>query len=207
MVKHFTKENLGWTSMGKYPECSFKGSDTRLILHFLIAFLERPEVSLDAIATNGYVAAKAVHCVLRKIFSCKSALFKRCEAYEVLANLNLWSEKFRQCAQQCFDQQLCFFAFTPKYNFLLHVAADMHRQLDESSFQDEILNPSLFSTQMAEDYVGRSSRLGRSVHPTTCSQRTAQKWLVQTKLLWELSGKTVVFKGVKCIATLKQGCA
>ena len=108
MVKHFTKENLGWTSMGKYPECSFKGSDTRLILHFLIAFLERPEVSLDAIASNGYVAAKAVHCVLRKIFSCKSALFKRCEAYEVLANLNLWSEKFRQCAQQCFDQQLCF---------------------------------------------------------------------------------------------------
>lgn len=108
MVKHFTKENLGWTSMGKYPECSFKGSDTRLILHFLIAFLERPEVSLDAIASNGYVAAKAVHCALRKIFSCKSALFKRCEAYEVLANLNLWSEKFRQCAQQCFDQQLCF---------------------------------------------------------------------------------------------------
>ena len=144
MVKHFTKENLGWTSMGKYPECSFKGSDTRLILHFLIAFLERPEVSLDASASNGYVAAKAVHCVLRKIFSCKSALFKRCEAYEVLANLNLWSEKFRQCAQQCFDQQLCFFAFTPKYNFLLHVAADMHRQLDESSFQDKMLNPSLF---------------------------------------------------------------
>ena len=50
---------------------------------------------------------------------------------------------------------------------------------------EEVLNPKIFSAQMAEDHVGRASRICRSVHPRTVSLRTAQKWLVQTKTLFE----------------------
>ena len=59
-VKHFTKENLGWASMRKFPECSFKGSDTRLLLGWLIHFVENQGAGLDEIATSAFVAAMAI---------------------------------------------------------------------------------------------------------------------------------------------------
>jgi len=72
-VKHFTKENLGWTSMAKFPDCSFKGSDTRLLLGWLLNFMEEPNVVLDEVATNACVAAKAIDDFLRLCFGNKDA--------------------------------------------------------------------------------------------------------------------------------------
>ena len=60
LVKRFTRENLGWGSTKTYPKCSFKGSDTRLILGFLIGVLEKPEVQLDEVTSVAYVAAKSM---------------------------------------------------------------------------------------------------------------------------------------------------
>ena len=58
MVKHFTRENLGWPSMNSYPECSFKESDTRLILGFLISEMEKDSAALDEISLHAFIAAK-----------------------------------------------------------------------------------------------------------------------------------------------------
>ncbi|CAK9001975.1 Uncharacterized protein SCF082_LOCUS7136, partial [Durusdinium trenchii] len=49
MVKHFTRDNLSWTSLNKYPEASFKGSDTRLILGFLVDVLANRSAEMDAL--------------------------------------------------------------------------------------------------------------------------------------------------------------
>ena len=42
MVKHFTKDNLSWSSLKVYPESSFKGSDARLLLAFLAHQMANP---------------------------------------------------------------------------------------------------------------------------------------------------------------------
>lgn len=187
MVKHFTRENLSWTSQHKYPECSFKGSDTRLLLLFLINFLEGPDIALDDVMADAFLCAKSIQDFLSLVFSVRNPFLDRADALESLALLNLWSEKYYHCARKCYDRGLCFFSLTPKYHYLMHVAFDVQKQLGvfDSSGLNRILNPALFSTQMAEDHVGRSSRLARSVHPATTSKRSAQKWLIQTKLLWE----------------------
>lgn len=169
--------------MHKYPSCSFKGSDTRLFLLFVIHFLERQEVDLDEISAEAYCCAKAIQDFLSLVFTQKHPFLHREEGSEALALLNLWSDKYHQCALKCHRRNLCFFSLTPKFHFLLHVAADIQLQLDDCS-SDFILNPALFATQMAEDYVGRSCRVARSVHPSAVSKRSAQKWLIAAKLLW-----------------------
>ena len=42
-VKSFTRDNLGWDSFAKYPEASFKGSDVKLLLGFLVDFMYHDE--------------------------------------------------------------------------------------------------------------------------------------------------------------------
>ena len=41
-VKHWSRENLNWKSLKSMPESSFKASDTRLMLYWLLDYLGRP---------------------------------------------------------------------------------------------------------------------------------------------------------------------
>ena len=93
-------------------------------------------------------------------------------------------EKYQACARACYDQSLVFFNLTPKVHYLFHVSDDTKKQLLVNDLQC-ILNPALFSTQMAEDYIGKTCRVAKTVHPCTAAFRTAQKWLVVTKQVWD----------------------
>ena len=62
-----------------------------------------------------------------------------------------------------------FFPLTPKFHFLLHVAADLKEQLSRMQSTDRyILNPGLFATQMAEDATGRSLPHGSNLPRPDC---------------------------------------
>ena len=192
LVKHFTKDNLGWSSLKHYPDCSFKGADTRLLVGFILQVLRAPVVALDAVGSEALLAAEGIDEFLRLIFGtkdgagCRVALLNRSEGTKAMNFLNVWIQKFYACARLCYDRGLCYFKLTPKYHYLLHVLRDMQHQLSNLSNEDGcILSPGLFATQMAEDAVGRSSRVSRTVHVRTTSLRVAQKWLISVKLFWE----------------------
>ncbi|CAK9106276.1 unnamed protein product [Durusdinium trenchii] len=184
-VKHFTKENLSWTSMSKYPEASFKGSDAPLLLGFLIDYMARPEVELDEIGKTGYVAAKAIDDFLRSVFSTKSQFLSKSEGIVAATALSVWLQKTYECAKMCFDKRITFFNLTPKMHYLGHVLEDMRAQLSLSADADDILNPTLFATQAAEDWVGKACQIARTVHPRTVAKRSAQKYLIAAKLFWD----------------------
>lgn len=189
-VKHFTKENLGWASMRKFPERSFKGSDTRLLLGWLIHFVENQGAGLDEIATSAFVAAMAIDNFLRCLFEnkdsqgCRKALLTRDEAIKCNSMLKVYLTEFGSIAKKCFDKGQCFFNFVPKYHYMLHVAKDLEDQILQAA-DGFILSPACFATQMAEDAVGRSCRMARTCHPNTSSLRVAQKWLIARKLFWD----------------------
>lgn len=145
---------------------------------------------------NGFVAARAMDDFMRLVFGsksssgCRKILLEKQEALHAVCLLNIWLEKYYHLALDCYQKGLCFYNLTPKYHYLCHVSADMELQLQK--LHDEtggrgigfILNPAIFSTQMAEDHVGRLSRTSRTCHPTTASLRTAQKWLIISKAEW-----------------------
>lgn len=190
-VKHFTRENLGWTSSRKFPECSFKGSDCRILLAFIIHVLEKPETTIDEIAESSYVAAKSIDDFLRLVFGnrddegCRAALLDRATGSRAALLLKLYLEKFMDCAKAAYGQQLCFFNLTPKYHYLMHVLMDMDEDLSSGGHNGCILSPALFATQMAEDAVGRSSRFSRHCHVRTTALRVAQRWLIACKVHWD----------------------
>lgn len=187
MVKHFTKENLGWSSLRKFPECSFKGSDCRLLLGWLIHFVNEQNTPLDDVATTAYVAAMAIDNFLfgsRDGQGCRKTMITRDEAISCKSMLKVFLEQFSSAAKLCFDRGQCFFNFTPKFHYLLHVEQDLEEQILNAQ-DGYILSPACFATQMAEDATGRSCRMARTCHPNTSSLRVAQKWLICCKLFWD----------------------
>lgn len=179
--------------MQTYPACSFKGSDTRLILGFVIAVVERGVVDVeDDIAGLAFSAAKSMDNFLRLVFGlkadsgCRKAVLDKTEGSRALNFLTAYLEKFYAAARSCFDQRLCFFKLTPKFHYLMHVALDLEKQLNHQGAVN-VLSPGLFATQMAEDATGRSCRISRTCHVRTTSLRVAQKWLIATKLFWNES--------------------
>ena len=122
LVKRFTRENLGWGSTKTYPKCSFKGSDTRLILGFLIGALEKPEVQLDEVTSVAYVAAKSMDDFLRLVFGtkdgqgCRKSLFNRNEGAHALALLTVWCEKIYLCHSVLWKAAM-FFSADAKVSF------------------------------------------------------------------------------------------
>ena len=70
-VKHFSRDNLGWSSLNAMPEASFKGSDVRLLLQWLLQYMERPFV-LDDVLTHANLAAAGRSAQLHgRILLCK----------------------------------------------------------------------------------------------------------------------------------------
>ena len=70
---------------------------------------------------------------------------------------------------------MCLFKITPNLHYLCHVGLELRSFLKAGS---ESLNPAQFSCPNDEDFIGRSSRIYRLVHPTKSSLRTMQRWLV-----------------------------
>lgn len=184
VVKHFTRDNLNWDSMRKYPEASFKGSDSRLMLAFLLNFLEGIAVPTD-VEKDAFVAGKALDELLRLCYRERKEFMQRSEITTSISLMRVWSESFYKVAAACFNAKLNFFPVVPKFHYMLHVWHDLAEALKRSpANEDEFLNPALFSCQMAEDHVGRTCRISRSVHARNVPRRTAEKWLVQTWRLW-----------------------
>ena len=180
MVKHFSKENLGWDSLAKYPEASFKGSDTRLLLRWLVAWMYEANIfTKNQVCSDALDACRCMDDFMRLVFTSNRIFLSRAEGASCVTLLKTWQSKVMQCAMSCYNESLCFFNLTPKFHYIFHVTADVQSQLDAGGV--ELLNPSLFSTQMAEEYIGKSCRIARTVHPCTAVARTAQKWLVHAK--------------------------
>ena len=68
------------------------------------------------------------------------------------------------------------------FNFdLAHVAISIHFALLHGK---PVYNPSIWATQMAEDYVGSMCKMSASVNPSTIARRGIDKYLVRARRVW-----------------------
>ena len=104
------------------------------------------------------------------------------EGQSALEALDKFLINYIRLAYDANQDGLVFFNITPKLHYLDHVRWDLRGQLSRQ--QQRLLNPMAFPTAMAEDYVGRASVISRTPHPTAMPLRTAQKWLIETRLRW-----------------------
>eukprot|EP00435_Cladocopium_sp_Y103_P004545 s2021_g1.t1 len=96
MVKHFTKENLAWSSLAKYPDCSFKGSDTRLLLGFLIDFIQHDNAQdVNSICRDALDAAQSMDDSIRMFYTEDRTFLPRAQGLVAFNLLEMWHVKSR----------------------------------------------------------------------------------------------------------------
>ena len=74
-----------------------------------------------------------------------------------------------------------FFNFVPKLHYLAHVAICIHFALSQGK---PVYNPSIWATEMAEDYVGSMCKMSAHVNPSTIARRGIDKYLVRARRVW-----------------------
>ena len=157
-----------------------KGSDTRLILKWLMDFLSMPW-SLNDVLLSALAAGNGMDAFHRLCFSAENRVWlSTAETHKAAEHLGSFMVHYYAAAKLCFGQRKLFFNLTPKYHYMLH----LHDDLVLHEGQEYSINPAIWSTQMDEDYVGVTSRMSRSCHQSTVAFRTGDRWLVSTYQKW-----------------------
>ena len=186
-VKAFSKENMGWPSLSYFPECSWKGSDTRLLLRWLIDFCDRPFAHTDVVL-RARSACESLDASLRLMYTCDRTFLDAADARRLSQLIKSFCSEYMHSAQLCYNQSRLFFNITPKLHYCFHLSLDLDKQLSPSdSSAARVLNPAMHGTQQAETFIGVASAISRSVHPNSVSRRVAHKFLIQARL--DLKGK------------------
>ena len=69
----------------------------------------------------------------------------------------------------------------PKLHYLAHVAINIYQALSRSH---PVLNPSVFATPMAEDFVGEMCKMSMHVNPSLVAKRGLERYLVRARREW-----------------------
>ena len=178
-IKTFSRDNLGWKSLNFMPESSMKGSDTRLVMKFLISRLDAPW-NLDDVSELALDALQGLDSFMRVCYASDRTFLRSCEAQEAHKHLKMFLISYEKAARLCFNRGQLFFNLTPKYHIAMHVRDD----LDSWKAAGFSMNPACFATQSAEDFIGKVSKLGTHGHPRLVALRTCERWLVRAWSKW-----------------------
>ena len=159
-----------------------KGSDTRLVLKWLLDFLSGPWL-LNDILVAAMAAGTGMDAFHRLCFQSHDRIWLNQQQTRTAAeHLGSFIVNYYAAAKFCFSQTKLYFNLTPKFHYLLH----LHDDLTLKEGQDYVFNPAIWSTQMDEDHVGVSSHMSRVCHQNTVAKRTGQRWLVDIFQKWNM---------------------
>ena len=181
-MKDFTPENLQWIANRDFPDMTCKGSDTNILVKWLLDYLTSGPWNLDeplllAIkGLEGYDQFARLSYTGDRLFWCSSKQRKGLKA------INDFLLSYTELGKLWHQQQWCFFLCTPKLHYSSHWSHDLETSVTTRS--DFSWSPGAFSTPMMEDFVGITSRIARTSHPSSVPFTCLQKYLVTVRKLW-----------------------
>ena len=182
-LKDFTKNNLHWPSQSAFPMLSCKAADTTLMLQWLEDFLGSVPVDLsDPLMQHGFRAVVSYNAFFRQLYTTDRVWWSVRESNKGLLTLTTFLRSYASAAAESHRRKLCYFNMVPKLHYIAHIAYHLHDCLSRGITR--ILNPSIWSTAMAEDYVGRTCRLSMRVHPSVVAKRGTERYLVLARRHW-----------------------
>lgn len=194
-LKMFTKATFHWQKVKAFPFGRFKGSDTMLMIRWLIQLVQRGRFLQDSNQRSGVNLADRPledwhQPFLKEILrgSCASVEF-----FRILHGQGVWLS--RNCAhslvQHCYQfvssydtlarlshaQGFRRFLLEPSLHYFHHYAIDINHRLRNGDHY--ILSPNQDNCESDEDFVGRLARLSRSTHASTTNLRTLQRYRIK----------------------------
>lgn len=181
-VKEFTKENLHWESNNKFPDLTCKASDCTLLVQWLVDYLQRPFRRTEPLDLC-FRTAVAFDAFNRLCYTSSSRVwFTRDEAQLAFEHIMTFLCCYKALTNWSFNHGWTLFMATPKLHFAAHFAFDLFKFLQSDA--KVTFNPGVFATPMMEDFVGVTSRIARTSHPSSVARTVIFKYLVVARKAW-----------------------
>ena len=174
LLHKVTKETICWDNSMNFPSGSwYKGSLSTTFCDFIEA-VTTGKTFEDPLLTNCIEAVQSLNKFLSGLYQ-QDAFLDR-DTATLLGQYGLrFLRRYSWCTTEAVRQNRCLFTLIPKLHCLQHICLqDLVLAAKQYNY---IMNPLVWSVQLAEDYIGRNSRTSRKLHPTTVTKRVAERHL------------------------------
>ena len=198
-IKNFTKDTFHYANYESWPWGGWKGSDTLLILRWLVVLLRQGCVGAGGSRAKPLLkhpaevdhlpVFRAVHdgcCGILTTFQVvqKSGVWlRRPMAVRAHSSIDLFCSSYSFLSAVFFERKMARFHLEPTLHVLKHFSVRIQEQLDNDDVC-VVLNPAIYMCEMSEDYVGHVSRTSRRVAARNCGLRTMQRFLIKLHMHW-----------------------
>ena len=177
----FSLDLLGYVSARSFPKGHWsKNMDTATVSKFVehVAMKHASAFSDYAILPLIAEACSAIGHFMHIIFS-SGFFLDESQGWQMVSAGHAFLSLYIQMSKRSFDLGLCLFALKPVVHLMSHI---VHRALQQYKIDpSSVINPVAESTFMAEDLVGRISRLSRRVSAKKHGHKIFYRYMVATQ--------------------------
>ncbi|CAE7383385.1 unnamed protein product [Symbiodinium sp. CCMP2592] len=182
-MQEFTIDNLGWDTKASFPDCSCKAMDCVMMFQWCIDLLSSVPFARNDALDWAYAGCCGFDDFNRLCYCSEDRIFwTREEAKQGYAHLRKFLKAYRALAFYWHQHSWTLFNIVPKFHFAAHWLWSLHEFLQSDLLW--CLNPGAFATPMMEGFVGYTSRISRTTHPSAVAIGTIRKYLVEVRKAW-----------------------
>ena len=183
-LRSFSKYLMNCTDSFAYPWANVKGSDTRLLLSWLLFFtrnqMRHDGDDPDRLFTAIRQTLQSAIIFLDMLYSHGLWLRRTC-AQRAVHHLMRMLRGYKVCSAEAFRLGFAGYGLKPKMHALHHLGEEINTQLRSGAAR--ILSPVAFNCEANEDMVGRVCRLARRVSARRVNDRVFDRIFFKTKAL------------------------
>lgn len=174
-IKRLSQDTIKWQQATDFPSGGWsKGSTTLCLLRFIIAFCRARENSIrDTLLHMCLLAAVEIDSFFSKLYK-EGVWVHGAKAREIARHGFEFLRLNGRVAYKAFQNGRALFPFMPNLHRIHEIVFLMEDQVQKANVA---INPLVWSCQMAEDFIGRPSRLSRRVSCRLAVTRTLQRSL------------------------------
>lgn len=185
-LRSFTRAFFNVKSFAGSPWANSKGSDTTLLLRWLLWFTGLKLV-LDPEGMDSFLkTAKTVTSNilgLHQLCETHGLFLDRACAQMLYAKMLTVAKGYHLLARHALGFGMVGFGLKPKYHGLKHMAHQLKLALQAGA--PKIVNPNYCNCESNEDHVGKVSSLARKVSTRTIGHRVIQRYFLKTRALFD----------------------
>ncbi|CAE7913107.1 unnamed protein product, partial [Symbiodinium necroappetens] len=182
-AKHWTRENFNFKGP-RYPDCSFKASDSYLILKWLEDYLSGPPWD-DSTGILGLMLSTivALSSFYHLCYTSPSRQWLRDSlAKQVEQSLQTFLSDYYKLALWAYRSGVLVYRFVPKLHAWKHIHLRLQGEL--ALARGYTFNPAIYATANDEDFVGKASRPIRDLHSGNASLRRLELYRIELQREW-----------------------
>ena len=181
-MKDFTPENLQWKVNRDFPDMTCKASDTNLLAKWLMDYLSSRPWNMEEPLRLALKGLEGYDEFARMSYTGDRLFWDKSKQHRGLKAIDAFLTAYTKLGQWWYHRGWALFLTTPKVHYSSHWSCELGTSISNGS--EYSWSPGAFATPMMEDFVGVTSRIARTSHPTSVPITCLRKYLVSVRQLW-----------------------